>query len=52
MPDGNSIGTQYINTVNTGYTLVTNSVSGRDGQGGLLVADNTNNAYLLVDAEI
>ena len=52
MPDGSSIGTQYINTVNTGYTLVTGSVSGRDGQGGLLVADNTKDAYVLVDAEL
>ena len=52
MPAGNSIGTQYINTVNTGYTFVSNSVSGRDGQGGLLVANNTDDAYLLVDAEL
>ncbi len=52
MPSGTSIGTQYINTVNTGYTFVSNSVSGRDGQGGLLVANNTDDAYVLVDAEI
>ena len=52
MPDGSSIGAQYINTVNTGYTLVTGSVSGRDGQSGLLVADNTKDAYVLVDAEL
>ena len=52
MPSGSSIGTQYINTINTGYTLTTGSVSGRDGQGGLLVANNTDDAYVLVDAEL
>mgnify|MGYP001254342326 CR=1 FL=1 len=52
MPAGTSIATQYINTVNTGYTLTTGSVTGRDGQGGLLVANNTDDAYVLVDAEL
>jgi hypothetical protein len=52
MPSGTAISAQYINTINTGYTLTAGSVSGRDGQGGLLVANNTANAYVLVDAEL
>jgi len=52
MPSGSSISTQYINTCNTGYTLVAGNVSGRDGQGGLLVANNNDDAFVDVDAEL
>ena len=52
MPAGTSITSQYINTMNVGYSLVTGSVSGRNGQGGLLVANNTDDAYVDVDAEL
>ena len=52
MPTGTSMTSQYINTINVGYSLVTDSVSGRNGQGGLLVANNTDDAYVDVDAEL
>ena len=52
MPAGTSISSQYVSVQNTGYTLTTGSVSGRDGQGGLLVANNTDDAFIEVSAEI